>query len=89
MRMLVCVRAVRTSGVYESSGDDEELHALIVGDREEDVERAAAAIRALLATPEEVLTEHKRAQLRELAAINGACANVHTVCMHALNCITA
>lgn len=54
-----------------SSGDDEDLHVLIVGDRQEDVDKAAEMIEELLVPVDEELNEHKKAQLRELALING------------------
>ncbi|WPT14450.1 Splicing factor-like protein 1 [Picochlorum sp. SENEW3] len=54
-----------------SSQDDEELHVLITGDRQEDVDKAAEMIEKLLVPVDEELNEHKKAQLRELALING------------------
>lgn len=54
-----------------SASDDEDLHVLIVGDRQEDVDKAAEMIEQLLVPVDEELNEHKKAQLRELALING------------------
>jgi len=54
-----------------SSSEDEDLHVLIVGDRQEDVDKAAEMIEKLLIPVDEDLNEHKKAQLRELALING------------------
>ncbi|OQR89426.1 branchpoint-bridging protein [Thraustotheca clavata] len=51
--------------------DHEELHVFITGDREEDVERAATAISALLVPVDDTNNEHKQRQLRELARIQG------------------
>ncbi|EFJ49823.1 hypothetical protein VOLCADRAFT_59083 [Volvox carteri f. nagariensis] len=52
-------------------GEDDELHVLITGDTDEDVDKAAALIEKLLQPQDETLNEHKRLQLRELAALNG------------------
>jgi len=54
-----------------SASDDEDLHVLIVGDRQEDVDKAAEMIEQLLVPVDEEMNEHKKAQLRELALING------------------
>ncbi len=51
--------------------EDEDLHVMITGDRQEDVDRAAAMIEMLLRPQDEEQMEHKRIQLRELAALNG------------------
>ncbi|GFR51314.1 hypothetical protein Agub_g13679, partial [Astrephomene gubernaculifera] len=52
-------------------GEDDDLHVLITGDTDEDVDKAAALIEKLLQPQDETLNEHKRLQLRELAALNG------------------
>ncbi|KAL4450593.1 hypothetical protein ABPG77_000949 [Micractinium sp. CCAP 211/92] len=52
-------------------GEEEELHVLITGDRQEDVDAAAAMIERLLQPLDEEMNEHKKLQLRELAALNG------------------
>ncbi|GLI61404.1 hypothetical protein VaNZ11_003623 [Volvox africanus] len=52
-------------------GEDDELHVLITGDHDDDVDKAAALIEKLLQPQDETLNEHKRLQLRELAALNG------------------
>ncbi|CAD7702045.1 unnamed protein product [Ostreobium quekettii] len=52
-------------------GEDEELHVLITGDKQEDVDQAANMIEKLLQPVDEERNEHKRMQLRELAALNG------------------
>ena len=51
--------------------EDEDLHVLITGDTEEEVDRAAAMVQTLLKPVDDDYNEHKRAQLRELALING------------------
>ena len=63
----------------EGSGKDpkvdyaewDELHVLITGDSQRDVDAAAELVQQLLRPVEDSSNEHKRAQLRELAAING------------------
>eukprot|EP00887_Chlorella_sp_A99_P001571 scaffold8.g1571.t1 len=52
-------------------GEDEELHVLITGDRQEEVDAAVAMIERLLQPMDEEMNEHKKLQLRELAALNG------------------
>eukprot|EP00195_Chlamydomonas_chlamydogama_P009264 CAMPEP_0202915954 /NCGR_PEP_ID=MMETSP1392-20130828/67191_1 /ASSEMBLY_ACC=CAM_ASM_000868 /TAXON_ID=225041 /ORGANISM="Chlamydomonas chlamydogama, Strain SAG 11-48b" /LENGTH=607 /DNA_ID=CAMNT_0049608175 /DNA_START=45 /DNA_END=1865 /DNA_ORIENTATION=- len=52
-------------------GEDEELHVLITGDTREDADKAADMIQKLLEPVDETHNEHKRLQLRELAALNG------------------
>lgn len=52
-------------------GEDEELHVMITGDRQEDVDAASKMIERLLEPMDEEMNEHKQRQLRELALING------------------
>ncbi|KAK9851334.1 hypothetical protein WJX84_006342 [Apatococcus fuscideae] len=52
-------------------GEEEELHVLITGDTQNDVDAAAEMIENLLVPTDEARNEHKRLQLRELAALNG------------------
>ena len=52
-------------------GEDEMLHVLIEGDTNKDVDMAADMIERLLVPVDEDANEHKRQQLRELAALNG------------------
>ncbi|KAK9812787.1 hypothetical protein WJX72_003699 [[Myrmecia] bisecta] len=52
-------------------GEDEELHVLITGDTQDDVDKAATMIEELMVPTDEARNEHKRLQLRELAALNG------------------
>ena len=49
----------------------DELHVLITGDTQQDVDKAAELVQQLLRPVEDGQNEHKRAQLRELALING------------------
>ncbi|KDO20388.1 hypothetical protein SPRG_13770 [Saprolegnia parasitica CBS 223.65] len=51
--------------------ENEDLHVFITGDKEEDVERAAVAIAALLVPVDDMTNDHKQRQLRELARIQG------------------
>ncbi|KDD72497.1 hypothetical protein H632_c3271p0, partial [Helicosporidium sp. ATCC 50920] len=53
------------------TAEDDELHVMITGDRQEDVDAAAAMVSRLLEPLDEEMNEHKRLQLRELARING------------------
>ena len=50
---------------------DEDLHVLVTGDRQEDVDAGAAMVERLLQPMDEEMNEHKQKQLRELALING------------------
>jgi len=52
-------------------GDDDELHCLIQADTDEQVQKAAEMIEKLLVPIPESENEHKKAQLRKLAALNG------------------
>ncbi|CAN4097238.1 unnamed protein product [Withania somnifera] len=51
--------------------ENEDLHVLVEADTQESLEAAAAMLEKLLQPVDEVLNEHKRQQLRELAALNG------------------
>ncbi|CAN8324455.1 unnamed protein product [Cochlearia groenlandica] len=51
--------------------ENEDLHVLIEADTQEAVEAAAGMVEKLLQPVDEVLNEHKRQQLRELATLNG------------------
>eukprot|EP00250_Pteridium_aquilinum_P021501 c25145_g4_i1 orf=555-3518(-) len=52
-------------------GENEDLHVLVEADNADSLERAAGMVEKLLVPVDEGLNEHKRAQLRELAALNG------------------
>ncbi|KAJ3675776.1 hypothetical protein LUZ60_004818 [Juncus effusus] len=51
--------------------ENEDLHVLVEADTEESLEAAAGMVQKLLTPVDEVLNEHKRQQLRELATLNG------------------
>ncbi|RAL51359.1 hypothetical protein DM860_010861 [Cuscuta australis] len=51
--------------------ENEDLHVLVEADTQESLEAAAEMVQKLLQPVDEVLNEHKRQQLRELAALNG------------------
>ncbi|KAL1214215.1 Splicing factor-like protein 1 [Cardamine amara subsp. amara] len=51
--------------------ENEELHVLVEAETQEALEAPAAMIEKLLQPVDEVLNEHKRQQLRELATLNG------------------
>ncbi|GER49937.1 splicing factor-related [Striga asiatica] len=51
--------------------DNEDLHVLVEADNQESLDAAVGMLEKLLQPVDEVLNEHKRQQLRELAALNG------------------
>lgn len=51
--------------------ENEDLHVLVEADTQDALEAAAGMVEKLLTPVDEVLNEHKRQQLRELAALNG------------------
>ncbi|KAE8663341.1 DNA binding protein, putative isoform 1 [Hibiscus syriacus] len=51
--------------------ENEDLHVLVEAETQESLEAAAAMLEKLLHPVDEVLNEHKRQQLKELAALNG------------------
>ncbi|KAI3952361.1 hypothetical protein MKX01_005228 [Papaver californicum] len=51
--------------------ENEDLHVLVEADTHDALEAAAGMVEKLLQPVDEVLNEHKRQQLRELAALNG------------------
>ncbi|KAK9095479.1 hypothetical protein Scep_026948 [Stephania cephalantha] len=51
--------------------ENEDLHVLVEAETEEALEAAAGMVQKLLQPVDEGLNEHKRQQLRELAALNG------------------
>eukprot|EP01126_Amoeba_proteus_P009470 TRINITY_DN1358_c0_g2_i4.p1 TRINITY_DN1358_c0_g2~~TRINITY_DN1358_c0_g2_i4.p1 ORF type:complete len:395 (+),score=84.77 TRINITY_DN1358_c0_g2_i4:62-1246(+) len=54
-----------------ASGDEDRLHVLITADTKKQITTAAKMVKKLLVPVEEGKNEHKRAQLRKLAEING------------------
>lgn len=55
----------------KNNDEEDDLHVLVEGDKEEDMDRAEEMIRKLLKPVDDSSNDHKRAQLRELAAMNG------------------
>ncbi|KAL3834651.1 hypothetical protein ACJIZ3_009387 [Penstemon smallii] len=51
--------------------ENEDLHVLVEADTQEALDAAAGMVEKLLQPVDEVLNEHKRQQLRELASLNG------------------
>ncbi|KAL2558486.1 splicing factor-related [Forsythia ovata] len=51
--------------------ENEDLHVLVEAETQEALEAAAGMVEKLLQPVDEVLNEHKRQQLKELAALNG------------------
>lgn len=51
--------------------ENEDLHVLVEADTQESLDAAVGMVEKLLQPVDEVLNEHKRQQLRELAALNG------------------
>ncbi|KAK6155923.1 hypothetical protein DH2020_010171 [Rehmannia glutinosa] len=51
--------------------ENEDLHVMVEADTQEALEAAAGMVEKLLQPVDEVLNEHKRQQLKELAALNG------------------
>ncbi|KAL7001710.1 Splicing factor 1 [Sarracenia purpurea var. burkii] len=51
--------------------ENEDLHVLVEAETQESLDAAASMLEKLLHPVDEVLNEHKRQQLRELAALNG------------------
>ncbi|KAJ8772338.1 hypothetical protein K2173_027515 [Erythroxylum novogranatense] len=51
--------------------ENEDLHVLVEAETQEGLDAAAGMVEKLLQPVDEVLNEHKRQQLRELAALNG------------------
>ncbi|KAH0461000.1 hypothetical protein IEQ34_008575 [Dendrobium chrysotoxum] len=51
--------------------ENEDLHVLVEAETQEALDKAADMVEKLLQPVDEVLNEHKRQQLRELAALNG------------------
>ena len=58
-------------GANYDYGDDDDLHVLVTGERQEDVDQAAVMVERLLRPMDEEMNQHKQKQLRELALING------------------
>jgi splicing factor 1 len=64
----------RRDGVVDPDSHDD-IHVLVQGDNQDSVDRAATEVERLLTPIDESENEHKRTQLRELAALNGTLRN--------------
>ena len=71
-----CIKGNANREPNTDYAEDEDLHVTITGDTDEEVDRAAAMVRQLLKPVDETFNEHKRAQLRELALINGTLRDI-------------
>ncbi|TYZ62725.1 hypothetical protein PybrP1_001418 [[Pythium] brassicae (nom. inval.)] len=60
-----------SKGKKNTADENDDLHVLITGEREEDLERAAKEVQSLLVPMDDTKNQHKQQQLRELARING------------------
>lgn len=60
-----------SKGKKNTADENDDLHVLITGEREEDLERAAKEVQNLLVPMDDMKNQHKQQQLRELARING------------------
>ncbi|KAG0584346.1 hypothetical protein KC19_3G204700 [Ceratodon purpureus] len=64
-------RSAQKRDLKPDPSENEDLHVLVEADTEDALEKAAGMVEKLLVPVEEGRNEHKRAQLRELAALNG------------------
>jgi splicing factor 1 len=64
-------RGAVKEGKGHQPGEDEDLHCLITGDTKAQIVAATKMVKKLLVPVDEGKNEHKRAQLRKLAEING------------------
>ncbi|KAL0590116.1 hypothetical protein ABG067_001756 [Albugo candida] len=60
-----------SKGKKLNADDNDDLHVLITGDRDDELDRAAREIQSLLVPVDDTKNSHKQKQLRELALING------------------
>ncbi|KAH7476911.1 hypothetical protein PRIC1_000920 [Phytophthora ramorum] len=60
-----------SKGKKMNADENDDLHVLITGDNEENLERAAKEVQSLLVPVDDTKNSHKQKQLRELALING------------------
>ena len=64
-------RSAQKRDLKPDPSENEDLHVLVEADTEDALEKAAGMVEKLLIPVEEGRNEHKRTQLRELAALNG------------------
>ncbi|RLN84984.1 hypothetical protein BBJ28_00003105 [Nothophytophthora sp. Chile5] len=60
-----------SKGKKVNADENDDLHVLITGEREDDIDRAAKEVQSLLVPVDDTKNSHKQKQLRELALING------------------
>lgn len=60
-----------SKGKKVNADENDDLHVLITGDREDDLDKAAKEVQSLLVPVDDTRNSHKQKQLRELALING------------------
>jgi splicing factor 1 len=64
-------RSAQKRDLKPDPAENEDLHVLVEADTADGLEKAAGMVEKLLVPVDEGRNEHKRAQLRELAALNG------------------
>ncbi|KAJ7539606.1 hypothetical protein O6H91_11G101400 [Diphasiastrum complanatum] len=64
-------RILQKRDMKPDPSENEDLHVLVEADTQDALEKAAGMVEKLLVPVDEGRNEHKRAQLRELAALNG------------------
>lgn len=60
-----------SKGKKMQSDENDDLHVLITGEKEDELDRAAKEVASLLVPVDDTKNSHKQKQLRELALING------------------
>jgi len=60
-----------SKGKKTNADENDDLHVLITGDNDENLDRAAKEVQSLLVPVDDTRNAHKQKQLRELALING------------------
>uniref|UniRef100_K3WKL6 Branchpoint-bridging protein n=1 Tax=Globisporangium ultimum (strain ATCC 200006 / CBS 805.95 / DAOM BR144) TaxID=431595 RepID=K3WKL6_GLOUD len=60
-----------SKGKKLNADENDDLHVLITGEKEEDLDKAAKEVQSLLVPVDDTKNSHKQKQLRELALING------------------
>ena len=77
-----CIKGNANREPNTDYAEDEDLHVVITGDTDEEVDRAEVMVKSLLKPVDETFNEHKRAQLRELALINGTLRDIEGMLCH-------
>ncbi|RLN63549.1 hypothetical protein BBP00_00004062 [Phytophthora kernoviae] len=60
-----------SKGKKTNADENDDLHVLITGENDDDLDRAAKEVQSLLVPVDDTKNSHKQKQLRELALING------------------